>query len=191
MESQALNDNIEIRFATVSDASAMREIAANNQVSDQNSTQSAGRGFIISPRTEDAYRTAIERSNHVLVAEENGIIVGQFMAHKLSVFRSLSTLMKYSDEISHYLQKNYPDDTVFMDQFAILRSHQRKGVGKKLYDFLVENTPHKNLWVATIAHKPVRNHASIAFFINRGFREIVEKQQGDWVLGIYESGFLD
>ncbi len=187
VKDKKINDeSIKIRFATVSDAAAMSEIASSNLVPIQDLSEYVDKGFTIWPRDEAAYRMAIEHSDNVLIAEEDGAVVGHFLAYSLPVFRLLDEFMACEDKINRYLQEHYSDDVIFMDQVTILRSHHRKGIGRKFDEFMVKNSPHNNLWVTDIVHEPVRNQASIDFFVSRGFYQVCEKKQDDWVLGIYE-----
>ncbi len=177
---------IKIRKAVFEDVASMQKIASGNQVAVENLSQYANQGFTIWPRSAEAYKASIERSPHVLVAEWNNEVIGHLLAYTIPVVKSLNKEMGCEDDVILSLSEMYGDDTVFVDQITISRSHQREGIGQLLDDYLCKSTPHNGKWVTDIVHNPVKNIASVKFFEKLGFTEKCEIVQDEWTLGVYE-----
>lgn len=181
-----MTSSLHIRQAIRSDAPAMADISKSNYFKAEELMEHADQGFTIWPRTQEFYEKAIDNSEYVAVAEEDNEIIGHVLCYPLTALKALNELTLQQSSSTQFFLATYPPETVFVDQISIKRSHLRKGVGKRLDQYLRENTPNEGKWVTDIVHMPVRNKASIAFFEAIGFKGVNEVKQDQWTLGLYE-----
>lgn len=140
-------------------------------------------GFLMSENlSETYYRNLLNNSKYCYVYEKNNNVEGFIIAY-------LNKMMEGTNEVRKYLIDKYSNEKfIYVFQAAINPDHQRKGIGKKLYDRLLKDA--KNKTIRVISSKKPLNKASELFHLNIGFKKI---DTFNWLDGretyIYELKF--
>ena len=176
---------LNIRKATVEDASSISAIAQELQIGDERLPAAGQTGFLLWAQQPDTYVHRINHSDHFVVAEEDTEVVGFLMAYSLQEIATYFRDMPYEDDVLSLFFERYDSSVIYPDQIGVLPSHKRKGVGGLMDDYLTSLCP--NVGFATvIGHAPIWNEASIGYFTSRRYQLAQEIQQDDWTLGLYE-----
>ena len=156
-----------IRLARPDEAFQISKIANSRNVS-RDSIES---GFVEYPeRAVDWYERAINRNTNFYVAKLDGDIVGFCSAYTDQMLRNK---MFSDDEIIKDILKNLEGPFLYIDQVALIKSEEGKGLGKTLLETVISNSDSSKL-VGACAHSPKRNEWSVGQLGRLGF--ILERE---------------
>lgn len=156
-----------IRNAICEDIPSIYNLSQSITYSDKSKSEM---GFLVAEYNEEKYTDLLGKSIF-LVAEQDNRIVGYRLAvevgnqeHK-QIYTSLDRI---TWEIAD-LRKM--DKLIYLAQSGVATDCRRRGIASATLEYLYQVYPEHSYFCA-IAEKPVRNHASISFFENKGFRRI-------------------
>lgn len=150
MITKAQNENAET-MSFIADA-----VSLENMPSDKN-------GFLTHNPGYSYYEEMINKSDYCYVAVEQGRSVGFLLAYSSDMFDP-------NDDIQRYFMDNYPGQNfIYIFQVAICPEHQKKGLGRMLYEKLFKDTP--GIIKRTIISAEPYNKASEIFHQKIGFKK--------------------
>lgn len=120
-------------------------------------------GFLMSHISKDKYEELLSKSGKCFVYIEDNNIVGYLFAYP-------NTLIKPTDEINNYFLETFEDNYIYIYQIAIRAEFQRKGLAKKLYNHLFQQS--KNSTIRVISSAEPYNEPSEKFHLSIGFNKI-------------------
>ncbi len=178
-------NKLRLRKANLADVDKIFEIAKSVQIASIKDSSTRKKGFLYFVHSIEEYREIIRNSKHCLVMEDELTVLGYLLAlDKVE----LTLLNKFSEiEMQTAINHLKNDEIIYIDQIAVLRQHQSKGVAQAMLDYLVEMGGDKIL-IAAIIEKPIQNKRSLQFFVEKnGWKRIAEVRRDQITAGIYSS----
>ncbi len=163
---------------------------------------------ILDKETAHSHATAIkDLINHIpnatytetdfLAGEKDGVVKHAKWKHSLIVFDSgvpIAVLLAYEREAEG--NEQYPVNTIYINQLAVLKNYQRQGIGRKLllhfislHSSFYELSGNPTVSVQTNSRKS--NQHVQNFYKSLGFKKRAEKEYPDRVDIVYGLESLD
>ncbi len=178
---------MDVRLASKADVKEIRNLTLSLSI-ERNSN--SGVGFLEYPLpSEWEYATRISGSKFFFVARERNELAGFVAAFSNDFLKDLKLPDNEIDEhIANDLEKG--KGFVYVDQLAVAKEFQGRGVGKLLMQKVFE-AARKDGFVraySAIVCQPLRNPASEKLHLSAGFRLVEEFAAYGKVFGIYCKG---
>ncbi len=132
---------------------------------------------------ESWYKQILESSNSIVqLAYYSELPVGGIKARTFHNNHNL----KFNDFVNNKLLQvlSKTPNTVYIESFAVLEAYRGLGIGKKLLNYLIEETK-KRFIHEIIIHVSVANHEAISWYKKQGFL------QGELVTDYYKDQGLE
>ncbi len=153
-----------VRRAEQSDLSSIVTLANRLALASGESDSPEG-GFLVSGFSESDYARYLDTIDYFYVYTDNDKIIGFLLAHP-------SQSIDLNNRVDSVLKNVYIGDFILIKRIGVHPDHQRAGVGTKLYDFLLNNTP-DSAFLAAVVLAPF-NEASIRFHQRFDFRHLLD-----------------
>lgn len=158
--------------ATAADAEAIQQIADRWRLRERSQADLMDRGFLVADFSIDEYQHLVAASDYCFVARHDGTIVGFLLAY------SQARLKDIDDTTAQWLGTRL-DDFVVIKQVAVDPQHTGSGVGRRLYQFLIDHLRGQGIrLVAAVVDTPP-NVRSQVFHRRLGFTEAFTYQHAD------------
>ncbi len=177
----------EITRAVSSDAPAIAAVAEAVRFAGGGAASASSTGFLVHVQSASVYQRRLEASDLFFVARDGERLIGFLGAYRRTAIAGLRDTMSHEDELVDLVLQDDAADSVLVDQIAVLPDYAGQGVAQALLDRLRNAAPQARCYAA-IAHAPVRNLRSLAFFTRKnGWCQLCESREGSLVWGLYTS----
>lgn len=161
-----------IRQATLDDSLAISRIALENKITFDDPNADTENGFLHTAMSDEKYRQFIQANPHCYVSEIEGVVQGFLTAHKISAMAANKSEDEYQLNLLANLNHYGSPNDICISQIAVTKAHQRLGIMAAIYEKFETELPHETIIFVKIVDTPVRNEASMIFFLKRQYQEI-------------------